>query len=198
MKRFISLLALALAMAATPAVFADTLYYRATMSGTAEAPPNPSPGYGVAFFIVDDVAQTMSMNVPFFDLLAPTTVAHLHCCTGAALTGTAPPATTVPNLPDFPTGVTSGQYQRTFSLTDPGFYNPDFIAANGGTVDSALAALLSGIASNESYFNIHSSEYPAGEIRGFLVAAPIPEPSTWGMLALGVGMLALWGRRRRA
>lgn len=197
MKRFFSLLALAFAMAATPAAFADTLYYRATMSGTAEAPPNPSPGYGVAFFIIDDVANTMSMNVPFFDLLAPTTIAHLHCCTAAPLTGTAPPASTVPNLPDFPTGVTSGLYERTFSLTDSSFYNPGFIAANGGTVDLARAALLEGIASNESYLNIHSSQYPNGEIRGFLVAAPIPEPSSWAMLAVGAGVLLAWGRRRR-
>ena len=198
MKRFLSFLALALAMAGTPAAFAETLYYRATMNGTAEAPPNPSPGYGVAFFIIDDVANTMSMNVPFFDLLAPTTVAHLHCCTAAPLTGTAPPASTVPNLPDFPTGVTSGLYERTFSLLDASFYNPAFISANGGTVDAARTALLEGIASNESYFNIHSGQYPAGEIRGFLVAAPIPEPSTWGMLALGAGVLFVWGRRRRS
>ena len=44
MKRFISLFALALAMLASPAAFADTLYYRATMSGPAEADPNASPG----------------------------------------------------------------------------------------------------------------------------------------------------------
>ena len=198
MKRFISLLALALAMVATPAAFADTLYYRATMSGPAEAPPNASPGYGVAFFIIDDVALTMSMNVPFFDLLGATTAAHIHCCTTDPLMGTAGVATTTPSFPDFPSGVTTGLYERTFSLADASFYNPAYITANGGTVDSARAALLSGLASNQGYFNIHTSQYPAGEIRGFLVAAPIPEPSAWGMLALGIGALGSWGRRRRA
>lgn len=198
MKRFISLLALALAMVATPAAFADTLYYRATMSGPAEAPPNASPGYGVAFFIIDDVALTMSMNVPFFDLLGTTTAAHIHCCTADPLMGTAGVATATPSFPDFPSGVTTGLYERTFSLADAAFYNPAYITANGGTVDSARAALLSGLASNQGYFNIHTSQYPGGEIRGFLVAAPIPEPATWAMLALGIGALGLWGRRRRA
>ncbi|MCC6071611.1 CHRD domain-containing protein [Massilia sp. GCM10020059] len=197
MKRFISLLALALAMVATPAAFADTLYYRATMSGPAEAPPNASPGYGVAFFIVDDVALTMSMNVPFFDLLGTTTAAHIHCCTADPLMGTAGVATATPSFPEFPSGVTTGLYERTFSLADASFYNPAYITANGGTVDAARAALLSGLASNQGYFNIHTSQYPGGEIRGFLVAAPIPEPSTWGMLVLGIGALGLWGRRRR-
>ena len=198
MKRFISLFALALAMFASPAAFADTLYYRATMSGPAEADPNASPGYGVAFFIVDDVALTMNMNVPFFDLLGPTTAAHIHCCTADPLVGAAGVATTTPTFPDFPGGVTTGLYQRTFSLADAAFYNPAYITANGGTVDSARTAFLSGLASNEGYFNIHTSQYPGGEIRGFLVAAPIPEPSSWGMLALGIGALGLWGRRRRS
>lgn len=198
MKRFISLLALALAMVATPGAFADNFYYRATMSGPAEAPPNPSHGYGVAFFIVDDVAQTMRMSVPFFELIGNTTAAHIHCCTADPLLGTAAVATAVPTLPGFPDGVIMGQYERTFSLADAAFYNPGFIAANGGTVDSARAALLTGLASNESYFNIHTTEYPAGEIRGFLVAAPVPEPATWGMLALGLAALGLWGRRKRS
>ena len=198
MKRFISLLALTLAMFAAPAAFADTIYYRATMSGTAEAPPNASPGYGVAFFILDDVALTFSMNVPFFDLIGTTTVAHIHCCTATPLAGTAGVATATPSFPGFPSGVTTGLYEQTFSLADASFYNPAYITANGGTVDSARAAFLSGLAGNQSYFNIHTSEYPGGEIRGFLVAAPIPEPATWSMLGLGLGVLGLWGRRRRA
>lgn len=197
MKRFISLFALGLAMFASPAAFADTLYYRATMSGPAEADPNASPGYGVAFFIVDDVALTMNMSVPFFDLLGTTSAAHIHCCTADPLVGAAGVATTTPTFPDFPGGVTSGLYQRSFSLADAAFYNPAYITANGGTVDSARTTFLSGLASNEGYFNIHTSLYPGGEIRGFLVAAPIPEPSSWGMLAMGIGALGLWGRRRR-
>lgn len=196
MKRFVSLLALALAMFAAPAAFADTLYYRATMSGPAEAPPNPSPGYGVASIIIDDVALTMSMSVPFFDLLGTTTVAHIHCCTKDPLMGTAGVATAMPSLPGFPAGVTTGLYERTFSLADPATFNPAFISASGGTVDSARATFLSGLAANQAYLNIHTNLYPGGEIRGFLVAAPIPEPAGWVMLLLGTTALTLWGRKR--
>ena len=140
----------------------------------------------------------MSMSVPFFDLLGTSAAAHIHCCTADPLMGAAGVATTVPTFPDFPSGVTSGLYERSFSLADAAVYNPAYITANGGTVDSARAALLGGLASNEAYFNLHSSAYPNGEIRGFLVAAPIPEPSGWAMLALGIGALGLLGRRRRS
>jgi hypothetical protein len=42
--------------------------------------------------------------------------------------------------------------------------------------------------------NLHTTANPAGEIRGFLVAAPIPEPSHLGMLAMGLALLV--GARR--
>jgi len=196
MKRFVTLFALALAMLAAPASYAETLYYRATMSGPAEATPNPSPGYGIATITIDDVALTMSMSVPFFDLLGTTTAAHIHCCTVDPLTGVAGVATTTPSFPGFPSGVTSGLYAQTFSLTDAATFNAAFIAANGGTVDSARTSLLTGLASNESYLNIHSSIYPGGEIRGFLVAAPIPEPATYAMLAVGLLALGSLARKR--
>jgi hypothetical protein len=52
--------------------------------------------------------------------------------------------------------------------------------------------LLAGMAANETYFNIHTTQFPNGEIRGFLVAAP--EPGTLLMAALAfVGLAA---RRR--
>jgi hypothetical protein len=37
--------------------------------------------------------------------------------------------------------------------------------------------------------------FPAGEIRGTLV--PIPEPSTYALMGLGLGLLALVTRRSR-
>lgn len=196
MRRFVSLLALALTMLAAPMSFADTLYYRATMSGPAEATPNSSPGYGVATVIIDDVALTMSLSIPFFDLEGMSTASHIHCCTTDPLTGAAGVATATPTFPGFPSGVHSGLYEQTFSLADAATYNAAFITANGGTVDSARASLLTGLTSNEAYLNVHSSEYPGGEIRGFLVAAPVPEPATYGMLAMGLAALGFIGRRR--
>ena len=50
-------------------------------------------------------------------------------------------------------------------------YNPAFITSAfnpSGTVAGADAALVSGIAAGKTYLNIHTTNFPGGEIRGFL------------------------------
>ncbi|KQQ96625.1 CHRD domain-containing protein [Massilia sp. Leaf139] len=192
MKQNLSLLALAAALALVPAASqAQTTIIKAVASGPAESPPNGSPGSSVASFEID--GNLMRAEVPFRDLLGTVVAAHIHCCTTAAFTGTAPIA-----LPfdDFPTGVTNGLYSQAFDLTDASIYAPDFLAAFGGTPAAASTALIDAITANTVYLNIHTTEFPAGEIRGFLVAAPIPEPATWGMLGLGLAGMGLMARRR--
>ena len=83
--------------------------------------------------------------------------------------------------------MTSGSYDSGFlDLTMSSFYNPAFVTANGG-IAGAEAALLAGIACT---FNIHTSTFTGGEIRGFLVEA-VPEPATWAMALTGLGVLVL-------
>lgn len=190
MKQSLSILALTTATLFASAAFAQTSI-RAVASGPAESPPNESPGSSVATFEID--GDLMRAEVPFRELLAGATMAHIHCCTTSAFTGTAGIA--IPFV-DFPLGVTAGTYTHAFDLTDASIYDPAFLAAFGGTPASARAALIDGINDNEAYLNIHTSEYPRGEIRGFLVAAPIPEPATWGMLGLGLAGLGMLKRRR--
>ena len=167
-------------------------FFTANAAGALESPPNASPGIGL--IKVDVGSTSMSADVAFKNLISPTSEAHIHCCASAAFTGQAPVA--VP-FTDFPTGVTNGTYSKTFSLSDTATYDPGFLKSNGGTAESATTALLNAIAANEAYVNIHSTEFPNGEIRGWLVAAPIPEPGEWAMLGLGVGGLLWMGRRRR-
>jgi len=200
MKKTLSMLALsASALVATPFAQAQnqgsgqdgTLFKRATASGPSESPPNSSLGYSVSTFELD--GNLWRVEVPFQELASPTVTAHIHCCTSTPFQGVAPVA-----LPfvDFPVGVTGGKYTHAFDLTDEMTYEPAFLAQNGGTASQARQALINGINAHEAYMNIHTSQYPNGEIRGFLVTAPIPEPSSWAMLGFGLVGLGLMARRR--
>src|SRR5262249_18459164 len=70
-------------------------------------------------------------------------------------------------FPNFPPA-TSGMYAHSFDLSMAGTYNPAFITAHGGTVDSAKAAFITALKTGQTYVNIHNATYPGGEIRGQL------------------------------
>ena len=143
----------------------------------------------------------MRVQVGFTGLLDMSSASHIHCCTAVPGTGTAGVATKTPTFPGFPLGVTSGTYDHTFDLlpvTPTDTYNAAFVAANGGTVAGAEAALIAGLEAGKAYLNIHSlPDFPSGEIRGFLVA--VPEPSSLLLLAGAfVGMIPFFRRRYSA
>lgn len=173
---------------------AASIVYGANLSGPNESPANASPGTGSAIVTVDDVLNTMRVQIVFNGLTGTTTASHIHSATPTPFTGTAGVATTTPTFAGFPLGVTSGFYDLTLDMTLASSYNPAFVTANGGTTASAEAALFAGIAAGRAYVNIHSSTFGGGEIRGFL--APVPEPATWGFMALGLSAVALRLRRR--
>jgi hypothetical protein len=171
---------------------ASTITYFTNLSGANEVPATGSNATGTASITVDNVANTIMFNVAFSGLGSNDTAAHIHCC--QPLGTNAGVATVMPSFPGFPLGVTSGSFvNQVFSLTDLAFYNPAFVNANGGTAASAEAALLTGMAGGQTYFNIHTSNFPGGEIRGQLAA--IPEPATFVLAGLAMAGLAI-GRRR--
>jgi hypothetical protein len=173
--------------------FAATITYEASLSGDAESPSTGSPGTGFAIVTIDTAAQTMEVNESFTGLESNTTASHIHCCTSSPGTGNAGVATTTPSFPGFPLGVTSGSFDQIFDLTSSSSYNPAFVTLEGD-VAGAEAALLAALAAGETYINIHTSQFPSGEIRGYLVSTP--EPSTM-LLAFG-GLLGLGFLRRQA
>ncbi len=187
--RFISVAALcALATQASAAI----LIYDAALSGPTESPPNASPGTGFAEVTVNDIADTMRVQVTFSGLVAATTASHIHCCTALPGTGTAGVATTVPTFTGFPLGVTSGAYDHTFDMSLASSYNPAFLGVN--TPLATFGALQTGLNAGDAYLNIHSSSFPGGEIRGFLHA--VPESSTWAMMILGFAGVGFMAYRR--
>jgi hypothetical protein len=175
---------------------AAPLVYFANMSGPAESPPNNSPGTGFALVTYDPIAHTLGINATFSGLVANVTNAHIHAPTTVPFTETAGVATTLPTFPGFPSGVTSGVYNNILDLTLASSWNPAFVTANGGTPASAETAFASFLATGRAYFNIHSTTFPGGEIRGFLVLTPEPA-SLLGWLAGGL-VLGAASRRRRA
>lgn len=188
------LAALALLLAASCAVAAPKTF-SASLSGANEVPPNASPGSGHVTVVFDLPAHSLSIDADFAGLAGASTAAHIHCCTATPLGGTAGVATMLPTFTGFPTGVHAGDYYATFDTALAATWNPAFIASHGGTTHGAEAALLAGLESHRAYFNIHSSSFTSGEIRGNL--APVPEPAMAWMLGLALPLVAGLARRRR-
>lgn len=170
---------------------AAPITFSAPLSGAAENPTNDSAGTGVATVVYDDEAHTLAVEAEFSGLTTATRAAHIHCCVAAP--GNVGVATQVPSFTGFPLDVTFGTFSRVFDLTDRASFNPDFITASGGSVEAAEAALAEGLSAGGAYFNIHTDQFPQGEIRGFLNR--VPEPDSASLMGFTIGMLIL-GRIR--
>jgi hypothetical protein len=190
----------ALWMAVVPAVQAHMSLFSAPLAPEATG----ATGSGAVSLEYDHDARTLFIETTFSGLSGITTVAHIHCCVAVAGAGTAGVAVTpvtLPNFPggsgpSFPPGVSAGSYSVVLDLSLASTYTGAFRTTfGGGTVEGAEAALIAGLTNGKAYFNVHTTNFPNGEIRGFL--APVPEASTYALMALGMLGIAATARRKK-
>lgn len=183
----------------TPADAAPIVFF-ADLSGPNESPANASPGTGTALVTIDSVLNTMRVEASFASLTSANTAAHIHAINGPGDANTSdtlgPVATTTPTFSGFPSGGTAGTFDATFNMTLASSYRAGFITDSGG-IAAAQAALFAAIAEGRAYFNIHTTNFPGGEIRGFLQPQPQPVPEPGTMLLVGAGIAGLVRMRSR-
>ncbi len=179
------------ALMATSAAHAVVVRYVADLG------PEVTGATGSGFVTVDydNIAHTLLIDADWTGLSGTTTVAHIHCCTAAPRTGTVGVAVTPGTLPGFPVGVSAGSYSTLLDLTQTTTFVAGFLTGGGGTVAGAENRLINGINAGLAYFNVHSTTFAGGEIRGFL--APIPEPETYALMLVGLAAVGVAARRRK-
>lgn len=155
-----------------------SLLFQAQLTGAAERlVPVATPATGFVTVLLNDAETGVTINLTFSGLLAPQSAAHIHCCAtadGVAAVRIAPPTLPLGNLVDF------------FVLI------PDNLP---GAPPLTRAGFVQGLKDELAYFNVHSSQFPGGEIRGQLRA--VPAPTTLLLLGAGLAAVAAAIRRRR-
>ena len=145
--------------------------FQAFLSGLGENPPNASPGTGFGQIILNAAQTQITVDENWSGLVAPATASHIH---GPGGVGTN--AAVLFPFSGVPAATAGAIPTQTFSITP-----------------TQVGYLFSGYL----YFNVHTSAFPGGEIRG--QALLVPEPSTLALAGLGAaGLAASVGKKRRA
>jgi hypothetical protein len=155
--------ALALMLVLAPNASAQTVTLTANLQGGEETPAIINTGaVGTAEVTVDVPNREVAVTLKVFNIPTPTTAGHIHI----GSKGT--PGPTVLNFPSSLPGRT-GDFTMVFRLGDtPGVFNVRS-AIGINTIDDAIQAIVGG----NSYVNIHTQQFPGGEIRGQLTVVSV-------------------------
>jgi hypothetical protein len=151
--RYSLITALALSLSIAPAHAATG--FSIVLDALQEVPPNLSPGSGSGFCILDNAGTSLTYTITYSNLTANRTAAHFH--------GPAGP------------GVNAGV---VFAIAGAG-PTSDTITGTWPIDATNVARLNSG----QLYVNIHTGNFPGGEIRGQIHADPTPTHAvSWGRI----------------
>lgn len=142
---------------AAPLAYSNTERFSANLSGAEEVPPINSAG--TAAFDMSIEQGTITFELNFSGLTSPLSVAHLHFAPGSVAGGVMIFLCGGGNQPACP-ATTEGTITGT--ITAANVTGPTTQGINPGDLDSALAAVRDDL----SYVNMHTTNFPGGEIRG--------------------------------
>jgi hypothetical protein len=191
MRKLAATTAMVLAGALAGPSQAAVLKWDATLSGSQEIPANAATATGSGWVQFDDATNELSLYVQWQGLTGVGVQAHIHCCVAS------PPGNVGIALdlwlPADPARPATGSYDALYDLDLVNPFRAAFITANGGTALGAMQALIGAMDAGEgrAYYNIHTAQFPGGEIRGNLA---VPEPATLALVLGGLGLLVA-GRR---
>jgi hypothetical protein len=146
-------------LAAVPAVLADNtqLNFRAHLTGEDAGADTAGQGQGIVRFSTDVDTMDFRLNVANIENV---TMAHIHV--SATPGGDGPPVVWLyPDGP--PPTLIEGRVQGTIGAGT--VTAADLVGPLAG---QDLEALRTAIVEGRAYFNVHTTQYPAGEIRGQL------------------------------
>jgi hypothetical protein len=154
------LLALSVSLLSFSNAAAGARTFTATLSGWNEVPSVVSKGFGFAKVTISEDEKSIEYELVYYGLVN-VTAAHIHLGRDGHVGGVAVWLCGGPKPKCPPSGTRiSGKItaEDVVAITTQGLKSGD------------LSSLIAAIRSGSAYVNVHTTAYPAGEIRGQLVA----------------------------